>query len=1361
MKNNWLHSHKVIFRRSGLAAWLPLVLLFSLLLARGVFAASTVYEAEDATLVGVTVANTYTGYTGTGYADYGTTNGEYIEWSVTAAASGTVTLDFRYANGSGADTPLELSVNGTVVNASLSFVPTAGWSSWGTVSTTVSLNAGANTIRLTSIVNDGPNVDSLTVTEPATPTPTPAFTPTPTTVVFDIPHGDYLTHTNRCATCHRVHTGKSERLLYSSPGGNDFCYSCHDGTGAPLNTLVSSHGNQSFSAAFEASFSLQCTQCHNPHGSANLKDIKKDIVIIPGSPPTTDGPVTFTATTGANSYDDGASPYNNRLCTVCHANTNNPGYPMTNHVGGANHQGGFDLTGQDCTKCHPHSADNDLLTADGFMPVNGCTMCHNVAQDDGNGVPAGGRRAITPEFSRNSHHVNGAVQDSDCKTCHYTADHTSGYVKLYDADNPATVIVLNGDPRTNSTEAAKLEAFCLSCHDGDGAGGFAPFSDGRMPPAVDANLWNAGSHKASGNSTCFDCHDNGHGSNKIKLMAPYNAVSDGSANDPMRQEERFCYQCHDGSVATTNIQTDFGRTSHHNVSDTDQVDGSKVECANCHNPHFVSTSAKLSNPDNGTPWGGTMTDFCLACHDGAPPTGVTFAGGGSGNPLSTHSNVDVTGSEADFASLCTQCHEQHGADNRSLIKTRIEVTTSPLYTVGDILFSARTGTNSFDDGTSPVTSRICVACHQDANNPGYPMSAHTGGVGHAGGLDFTATDCTLCHPHTVDNVSTTKDGFMPDPTCTGCHQFSVGSRRQITGTGGDFANTSHHVQGTPTDDDCKLCHEMSQHQSGTVRLNNVDTGAVIVYTGGVIPEEFCAACHDANGANGDTTPYSDGVTVPNILAGWGTSSHAVGLTCYDCHDNGHGSNKIGLLSPWNATSDGDPNDPMRQEERFCYRCHDGSLASTDIQTEFNRSSHHDVALTDQNANGAKVECINCHNPHIDNTTYQNVSPDNWYQQWTGSRVAFCLACHDGAPPSIAGGPAPAVSMPSSWKGTGYNKSAYLGATHDNNLGAWGCSHCHDEHGSNQIANLLDAYVVQDNNKYAATDYAVCWICHIEPNVMSWNKADQNHFKDLHKKHVSAAQAPCVMCHDTHAPWDAGEAGLISFDVVYRDGYDNYNFQFINGSNLSTAFYVNAAGDRGGCYLSCHNKNHTPKEYDRTNNILTYDCSACHPGGAPVAWPTPTPTLTPTATFTPTLTFTPTATFTPSPTATFTATPTTTFTPSPTATFSATPTATFTSSPTWTPLPTSTFTFTPTATFTWTPVPTATFTPTPLGAATATFTPSPTSTLAATATFTPTPTPTPVFTPTFTPSPTWTPLPTATFTPTPVPPTATPTPTPVP
>ncbi|WP_199621212.1 CBM35 domain-containing protein [Paenibacillus alkalitolerans] len=121
---------------------------------------SWIYEAEDAVLSGAMVV-TDSSYSGTGYVDYVNASGDYVEWTVNASAAGTYTLTFGYVNGSTSDRPLEIKVNGNVVDSSLSFPPTGDWSTISTVSVTASLNAGDNTVRATAIGYSGGNVDYL------------------------------------------------------------------------------------------------------------------------------------------------------------------------------------------------------------------------------------------------------------------------------------------------------------------------------------------------------------------------------------------------------------------------------------------------------------------------------------------------------------------------------------------------------------------------------------------------------------------------------------------------------------------------------------------------------------------------------------------------------------------------------------------------------------------------------------------------------------------------------------------------------------------------------------------------------------------------------------------------------------------------------------------------------------------------------------------------------------------------------------------------------------------------------------------------------------------------------------------------
>jgi uncharacterized protein YegP (UPF0339 family) len=76
-------------------------------------------------------------------------------------------LDFRYANGSSSARAMAVSIDGVVVRPSLSFAPTGSWSTWKDASILTTLQAGTHRVRLTATGQSGPNVDSLTVVEPA------------------------------------------------------------------------------------------------------------------------------------------------------------------------------------------------------------------------------------------------------------------------------------------------------------------------------------------------------------------------------------------------------------------------------------------------------------------------------------------------------------------------------------------------------------------------------------------------------------------------------------------------------------------------------------------------------------------------------------------------------------------------------------------------------------------------------------------------------------------------------------------------------------------------------------------------------------------------------------------------------------------------------------------------------------------------------------------------------------------------------------------------------------------------------------------------------------------------------------------
>ena len=121
-------------------------------------------QAEAATISQGAVESNHAGFTGTGFVNYDNLAGSYVQWNVSAAAAGPATPAFRYANGTTANRPMDITVNGTLARDELAFPGTGAWTGWQTVTASVPLAAGVNTIRATATTaNGGPNVDHLEV----------------------------------------------------------------------------------------------------------------------------------------------------------------------------------------------------------------------------------------------------------------------------------------------------------------------------------------------------------------------------------------------------------------------------------------------------------------------------------------------------------------------------------------------------------------------------------------------------------------------------------------------------------------------------------------------------------------------------------------------------------------------------------------------------------------------------------------------------------------------------------------------------------------------------------------------------------------------------------------------------------------------------------------------------------------------------------------------------------------------------------------------------------------------------------------------------------------------------------------------
>jgi hypothetical protein len=74
-------------------------------------------------------------------------NDSYLDFVVNVPSARSYTMTVGYANGTGTTSTQGLAYNGGAWST-VSYPPTAGWGSFGTVSTSVNLHAGYNTIRL-------------------------------------------------------------------------------------------------------------------------------------------------------------------------------------------------------------------------------------------------------------------------------------------------------------------------------------------------------------------------------------------------------------------------------------------------------------------------------------------------------------------------------------------------------------------------------------------------------------------------------------------------------------------------------------------------------------------------------------------------------------------------------------------------------------------------------------------------------------------------------------------------------------------------------------------------------------------------------------------------------------------------------------------------------------------------------------------------------------------------------------------------------------------------------------------------------------------------------------------------------------
>jgi predicted CXXCH cytochrome family protein len=176
---------------------------------------------------------------------------------------------------------------------------------------------------------------------------------------------------------------------------------------------------------------------------------------------------------------------------------------------------------------------------------------------------------------------------------------------------------------------------------------------------------------------CMDCHGDGDYHHEQEEDCTICHIGE-EGTEEFTVNKKACSKCHprEGVQGRRQILGPGGEFDQVSVHIPGKVKDS--QCLKCHDHSSHRKGVvRLLDPHSTTgqrQWRGSINDFCLACHDGNPPGGVTFpAAKGSGYNKSKVSCRASHGSGND----CTQCHTSHGSPHRPMLKEEYTGSGSP------------------------------------------------------------------------------------------------------------------------------------------------------------------------------------------------------------------------------------------------------------------------------------------------------------------------------------------------------------------------------------------------------------------------------------------------------------------------------------------------------------------------------------------------------------------------------------------------------------------------------------------------------------------------------------------------------------
>jgi len=516
-------------------------------------------------------------------------------------------------------------------------------------------------------------------------------------------------------------------------------------------------------------------------------------------------------------------------------------------------------------------------------------------------------------------------------------------------------------------------------------------------------------------------------------------------------------------------------------------------------------------------------------------------------------------------------------------------------------------------------SETCIFCHTSHSSSG-PM-------GPLWNRNDPGTTYILYNSSTIDAVPGQPDGSSI--LCLSCHDGTtalgnVNSRSTPISFGSGVTNMPIGTSNLSTDlsDDHPISFQYNASLAvidGQLKDPSTILEPVTLENGKV----QCTSCHDPHSEVFEnflvvTNRFSDLCLRCHDRDYWSTSSHSTSTAtwngsgtnpwphtpfsnvsenaCENCHNPHSAGGKPRLLN-------------YLSEENNCLYCHNGNVATTNIETQLAKTYTHNVyaynlqhdPVEDAISLNEHVECEDCHNPHAVRKL-SAIAPDvNGFLEGVKGvnrsgvpvfpvqyEYEICFRCHADSPLKPASNTARQIEQDNVRLEFDVNNPSYHPIeSAGKNLNVPSlisplteasqiyCSDCHASDGSGSPAGphgsiypsiLKYRYDKADYTVESPLSYELCYSCHDRNSILN------NQSFRYHNKHIREENTPCNVCHDPHGISNTQGNSTNNSNLI------NFDLSVVSPNNMGWLYFEDRGTFRGRCSLTCHGRRHNRYQY---------------------------------------------------------------------------------------------------------------------------------------------------------------------------------------